>query len=158
MHGGGFRTHFWILCTRSDLLVTHSSIYSRVPLMWTPKGRAKSVHISEPSTVVDTLSCGHLEHDYIGKINRPDKKCPLRRSVHIGGVSTRGNSTVQCSNRETFRPKILQKPNHIHRLCKMEIYCNFSIFCNSEFFYSAHSKSVSGWKVSFRADCIILII
>ena len=35
--------------------------YSRVPLMWTPKGRAKSVHISEPSTVVDTLTCGHLE-------------------------------------------------------------------------------------------------
>ena len=35
--------------------------YSRVPLMWTPKGRTKSVHISEPSTVVDTLSCGHLE-------------------------------------------------------------------------------------------------
>ncbi len=25
--------------------------YSRVPLMWTRKGRAKSVHISEPSTV-----------------------------------------------------------------------------------------------------------
>ncbi len=64
-------------------------IYSRVSLMWTPKGRAKSVHISEPSTVVDTLCCGH-----IGKINGPGKKCPLRRSVHIGGVSTRGNCTV----------------------------------------------------------------
>ncbi len=37
-----------------------SSIYSRVPLMWTPKGRVKSVHISEPSTVVDTLCCGHI--------------------------------------------------------------------------------------------------
>ncbi len=35
--------------------------YSRVPLMWPPKGRVKSVHICEPSTVVDTLSCGHLE-------------------------------------------------------------------------------------------------
>ncbi len=58
--------------------------------MWTPKGQAKSVHISKPSTVVDTLGCGHI----IGKINGPGKKCPLRRSVHIGGVSTRGNSTV----------------------------------------------------------------
>ncbi len=63
-------------------------IYSRVPLMRTPNGRAKSVHISEPSAVVDTLSCGHL--DYIGKINGPGKKCPLRRSVHIGGLSTAG--------------------------------------------------------------------
>ncbi len=62
--------------------------------MWTPKGRAKSDHISEPSTVVDTLCCGHINHDYIVKINGPGKKCPLWRSVHIGGVSTRGDSTV----------------------------------------------------------------
>ena len=34
------------------------------------------------------------KHDYIGKINGPGKKCPLRRNVHIGGLSTRGNSTV----------------------------------------------------------------
>ncbi len=72
--------------------------------MWTPKGPAKSVHISEPSTVVDTLCCGHIiisqampKHDYIGKINGPGKKCPLKRSVRIGGVSTRGNSTVLSS-------------------------------------------------------------
>ena len=42
------------------LSVIRPKIYSRVPLMWTPKGGAKSVHVSEPSTVVDTLSCRHL--------------------------------------------------------------------------------------------------
>ncbi len=51
----------------------HSHKYSRVPLMWTPKGQAKSVHINEPSTVVDTCTlktrlssdCSHMaKHDY----------------------------------------------------------------------------------------------
>ena len=49
--------------------------YSRVPLMWTLKRRAKSVHISEPSTVVDTLSCRYL--DYIELHFRPLKSCAL---------------------------------------------------------------------------------
>ena len=39
--------------------------------MWTPKGRAKSVHISELSTVVDTLSCGHLEYSMDITNNQP---------------------------------------------------------------------------------------
>ena len=52
----------------------------------TPKGQAKSIHISEVSTIVVK-----------GKINGPGKRCPLRRTVHIVGVSTRGNSTVHIS-------------------------------------------------------------
>ncbi len=57
-----------LVCTQVDYVLTDFDLtkwirltnYSRVPLMWTPKGRAKSVHISEPSTVVDTLCCGHI--------------------------------------------------------------------------------------------------
>ncbi len=52
-----FKEHPEFVCMHT---VQGHSQYSRVPLMWTPKGRAKSVHISEPSTVVDALSCGHL--------------------------------------------------------------------------------------------------
>ena len=65
--GGYFHTYMYCLSIREGVHVFAicSKCYnmymcSRVPLMWTPKGRAKSVHISEPSTVVDTLCCGHI--------------------------------------------------------------------------------------------------
>ena len=40
-------------------------IYSKGSLMWTPEGRAKSVHISEPSTVVHTWCCGHSDYGQV---------------------------------------------------------------------------------------------
>ncbi len=82
-----------VICTEAIKVRPHWTtywlkfhIYSRVPLMWTPLGRAESVHISEPSTVVDALYCGHLYR----KNKRAERKvstkeeCPHRRSVHKG--------------------------------------------------------------------------
>ncbi len=69
-----------------NLFVLIQEYRNRVPLMWTPKDRAKSVHISEPSTVVDTLCCGLI----YGKNKQAEQKvsikeeCPHRRSVHKG--------------------------------------------------------------------------
>ncbi len=66
--------------------------------MWTAKGRTKSVHNSEVSTLVKlAVARGHRAHrrcplstlvkhdkqDYIGKTKRAGRK-----SVHSGGVST----------------------------------------------------------------------
>ena len=55
--------------------------------MWTPKGWAKSVHISEPYRVVDTL----LSTAKLGDNNQQSaysikEECPHRRSVHKGGT------------------------------------------------------------------------
>ncbi len=53
--------------------------------MWTSLGRAESVHISEPSTVVDTLYCRlYRENKRAGRKVSIKEECPHRRSVHKG--------------------------------------------------------------------------
>ena len=48
--------------------------------MWTPKGRAKSVHISKSSTVVDILCCGHIYR----KNKRAGQKVSIRKECPEG--------------------------------------------------------------------------
>ena len=57
--------------------------------MWTPQGRVKSVHISEPSTVVDrdpVLQTPGLyrKNKWSGRKVSIKEECPHRRSVHKG--------------------------------------------------------------------------
>ena len=51
--------------------------------MWTPKGRTKSVHNIEVSTLVKLGVA--MGHGYKEK-NGPDKKCPQEWGVHKSGV------------------------------------------------------------------------
>ncbi len=53
--------------------------------MWTPKGRTKSVHNIELSTLVKLNICtgfGQCTTGYIGKPNGPEEKCPQKWGVH----------------------------------------------------------------------------
>ncbi len=50
--------------------------------MLTPLGRAESVHISEPSTEVDTLYCGHLYR----KNKRAGRKVSIKEECPQGGT------------------------------------------------------------------------
>ncbi len=55
--------------------------YSRTSVMWTPKGRTKSVHNSEVSTLVKLdVPMGHRLHT---------KQTGRAKSVHRDGVSTK---------------------------------------------------------------------
>ncbi len=67
--------------------------------MWTPKGRTKSVHNSEVSTLVKQAVS--MDHRLIGlyKENKwAGQKCPQGWGVHKGGVSTGRGSTVVLSH------------------------------------------------------------
>ncbi len=66
------------IVVQAKWVMSHNGTSSRVPPMWTPKGRDKSVHISELSTVVDTLNntiqCdGLIDCCQITMINKPGR-------------------------------------------------------------------------------------
>ena len=98
---------------------SNRSVYSRVPLIWTPKGLAKSVHISELSTVVDTLSCGHIivlyrKNKRAGQKVSIKEECPHRRSVHKGELYCISNLGQVYNYLQFIRPFQIKTSSKLH--------------------------------------------